>query len=192
MATVNVHRLRWRMRGAWLWPSFVAATLLEGLLLHARPIAGDRTGIVPGVLLAGFLNLVAVAVLAPLLARGIRSRRRDLPRVVAENYAGTALVVAVGAGLLAAGIAHRPAVRAAHERFVAQSVAVHGYVMSQPSAAPYRPGLRRANTIALRKYVYRTCVPGPDPKRPLCLIVNTRQDPPGIRVDGDRAPNASF
>ena len=65
-----VTRMRWRMRGAWLWPSFVALTLAEGVALELLPIAGDGPGgIVPGVLLAGFANLIAVATLAP--ARGL-------------------------------------------------------------------------------------------------------------------------
>ena len=37
--------------------------------------------------------------------------------------------------------------------------------------------------------LYRTCVPGPDPKRWLCLYVNTEQRPAGVTLDHDRAPN---
>ena len=34
-------RMRWRLRGAWMWPSFVAITLLDGVLLHTL-LAGAR------------------------------------------------------------------------------------------------------------------------------------------------------
>ena len=33
-------RIRWRLRGAWMWPSFVAVTLLDGLILHLLPRSG--------------------------------------------------------------------------------------------------------------------------------------------------------
>src|SRR5215210_8677805 len=69
-------RMRWRMRGAWLWPAFVALTLAEGVALAKLPITGDGAGgVVPGVLLAGFANLVGVAVIAPLLGARLRRRR---------------------------------------------------------------------------------------------------------------------
>ena len=55
-------RMRWRMRGAWLWPAFIMLTLAEGVALEVLPIAGDGPGgVLPGVLLAGFANLICVA-----------------------------------------------------------------------------------------------------------------------------------
>ena len=86
-------RMRWRMRGAWLWPSFIVLTLAEGVALDVLPITGDGPGgVLPGVLLAGFANLILIAVVAPLAGHRLRRRRPDLPRVVAQNYAGTALL----------------------------------------------------------------------------------------------------
>src|SRR3954447_18223154 len=83
-------RLRWRLRGAWMWPAFVGLTVFDGLLLHARPIAGDSMSVVEGLLLGCFFTLVAVAVVAPLIGALLRRRRRpDLPRIVAHDYAGT-------------------------------------------------------------------------------------------------------
>ena len=64
------------------------------------PIAGDGPGgVLPGVLLAGFANLILVAAVAPLAGRRLRRRRPDLPRVVADNYAGTALLLAFAAAV---------------------------------------------------------------------------------------------
>src|SRR3954465_1849807 len=60
------HRVRWRMRGALEWPLFAVLTVVDALVLHAWPIAGDGIGIVPALLLAAFFNLVAVAAGGPL------------------------------------------------------------------------------------------------------------------------------
>ena len=50
-----------------MWPAFLVLTLFDGLFLHARPIAGEHTGVVEGLLLGCLLNLVAVAVVAPMV-----------------------------------------------------------------------------------------------------------------------------
>src|SRR5213076_1553554 len=80
MERASLTRLRWRLRGAWMWPAFVALTVADALLLHQLPIATDGVDVVPALLLAGFLNLVVVAVAAPLAGRLLRRRRPDLPR----------------------------------------------------------------------------------------------------------------
>src|SRR3712207_6047721 len=36
-----VRRMRWRRRGAWLWPVFALATIADTVLLHVLPIAGN-------------------------------------------------------------------------------------------------------------------------------------------------------
>src|SRR3954449_1600250 len=101
MENVRLTRLRWRLRGAWMWPTFVALTVFDALLLGALPIAGESgPDFVPGLLLAGFINLVAVAMIAPLIGLVLRRRRTGLPRVVANDYAGTALVLTVTVALL--------------------------------------------------------------------------------------------
>ena len=184
-----VARMRWRMRGAWLWPAFVALTLAEGVALELLPVAGDGPGgVVPGVLLAGFANLIAVAVIAPLVGARLRRRRPDLPRVIADNYAGTALLCAGALALLAAGLAHRPQVAAEQADRGAMVGALHDYVVAQAPA--YRDGIAAAEAVRLEEDFYRACVPGPDPKRWLCLFVSTDQRPAGVTVDPDRSPNA--
>jgi hypothetical protein len=189
--SVWVTRMRWRMRGAWLWPSFVVLTVLEGIALEVLPIAGDGPGgVVPGVLLAGFANLIGVATLAPLAGRRLRRRRPDLPRPVADNYAGTALLCAIAVAFVGLGLVHRPSVVAEHEARRAQLAAVHDYVVAQ--APEYGAGIALADSLRLEQDYYRTCVPGPDPKRWLCLFVNTRQQPPGVSLDHDRAPNQTY
>ena len=109
-------RMRWRMRGAWLWPSFIILTLAEGVALEVLPISGDGPGgVLPGVLLAGFANLILIAAAAPLAGRWLRKRRPDLPRVVAQNYAGTGLLLGCSAAVLAGVMIHRPLVLAAED-----------------------------------------------------------------------------
>ena len=186
-----VTRMRWRMRGAWLWPAFVALTVLEGIALEVLPISGDGPGgVVPGVLLAGFANLIAVATIAPLAGRRLRRGRPDLPRIIADNYAGTALLCAIAAGILALGLVHRPQVLAEQADRGAVAGAVHDYVVAQ--APGYRRGIASTEAVRLDDELYRACVPGPDPKRWLCLFVNTRQRPAGVSLDHDRAPNTAY
>jgi hypothetical protein len=184
-------RVRWRMRGAWLWPSFIVLTLAEGIALEVLPVTGAGPGgVVPGVLLAGFANLFCVAVIAPFAARRLRRRRPDLPRVIADNYAGTALLCALATAMLVLGLVHRPSVVAEQDARRAQFGAVHDYVAAQ--APEYRAGIALADAMRLEEDLYRTCVPGPDPKRWLCLFVNTGQRPPGVTLDHDRAPNSTY
>lgn len=191
MERLWVRRMRWRIRGAWQWPAFMALTIADGLLIHTLPLAGDGTSVVAGVILAGFFNLFAVAVLAPIAGLVVRRRRRDLPKVVASDYAGTALLVCVTALLLAAGLLHHPAVRAGERAMAAQADAVRGYVLSQAPAA-YRLGLADANTWKIEDDLFRTCVPKHGSTRWLCLMVDTSQHPPGVKVDEDHVPNQSF
>jgi hypothetical protein len=191
MERERLTRMRWRMRGAWLWPTFVAVTLLEGLTLHLLPVAGDGSGFVPATLQAGFLNLVMVAVVAPIAGARLRRRRPDLPKVVADNHAGTALVLGVFVALLAGGLLHRPEIVELERARVAQSGAVHGYVNAQ-AEPEYRRNLAAADTWRIEPELFRTCVPGDDAKRPLCLLVDTSQSPPGVEVDPDRQPNKRY
>ena len=182
-------RLRWRMRGAWQWPTFALLTVVDAVILHLLPLAGEGIGLVPALLLAGFFNLTAVAILAPLGGMLLRRRRPGLPRIIADDYAGTTMLVAVGLALLAAGIAHRPSVLAQQDAFAAQSAQVRSYVLGQ-APPEFRANVDRADTWKQGPDLFRTCVPGPDPRKHFCVIVNTDQHPPGVVVDRDQQPNA--
>jgi hypothetical protein len=179
-------RLRWRLRGAWLWPLFVALTVFDGLLLHRHPIAGDRTGALPGMLLAGFFNLAAIVVAAPLLSRRLRGTR---PKEIADDRAGVAAIVTVTVALGIIGLAHAGAVTDADHAMAAQLAAARRYFASQAPPA-YRHDLARIDTWKQADDLYRTCVPGPDDEHALCVFVNTDSDPPGIQLDPDHEPNS--
>ena len=184
-------RLRWRLRGASQWPAFVLFTTVDALLLNELPISGDGPGgLIPGVLLAGFANLFLIAVVAPLLGGVIRRRQPDLPKLIANDFAGTALVALAALAVLAGGLVHRPAVQEERADQVAQFAAVRTFVESQ--AREHRPFLTSADTIRLSEDLFRTCVPGPDARRPLCLFVDTDQRPPGVTRDTALIPNSDY
>jgi hypothetical protein len=183
-------RLRWRLRGAWQWPAFLVLTLLDGVVIARLPFTGDGSDVFAGVLIAGFLNLVAVAVLAPVAGRVLRRRRPDLPRLIAADYAGTALLAAIAALLVAGGLLHRPALTEEARDERAAVASVHDYVIAQ--APERRAGLAALDLMRIEPDYYRACVPGPDERRWLCLFVNTRQRPPGLKRDPDQAPNTAY
>ena len=182
-------RARWRFRGAWQWPTFVAATVADAVILSRLPFAGDGAGIVPSLLIAGFINLAVVAVLAPIGGAVLRRRSPSLPRMIASDRAGTALLLATVALLVVGGLLHRPAVREADADFAAQAEAARRFV-GHRAPAEYRANVDRADTWQPGPDVYRTCVPGRDARRAFCVIVDTAQNPPSVRRDPDATPNA--
>jgi hypothetical protein len=186
-----IRRLRWRRRGAWQWPTFAGALVGEALLLHLMPIAGGATNLAAAALLAGAGNLLVLAVGAPLLGVAIRRRRADLPRPVARDYAATGLMVFVAGGLVALAVLHHPAVVAGRRAFQAQSDAVRRYVHLH-APADYQRRIDAADTWRVDSDLFRTCVPGTDPQRRLCVFVDTALSPPGITVDPNRAPNSTY
>ncbi|MEA2268989.1 MAG: hypothetical protein QOC64_1599 [Solirubrobacteraceae bacterium] len=183
-------RLRWRLRGATMWPAFAVALVVDAVLLRLLPIAGDTApDPFAALLLASFFNLVAVAVGAPLAGRWVRARRPVLPKVVADDRAGTALLGAVAVALLAIGLAHRPAVQAEAREFEAQATTARQFVLER-APARFRANVEHMDTLKQGGDLYRTCVPGPSARRAFCVIVNTDQHPPGVTRDTDQSPNA--
>jgi hypothetical protein len=184
-------RLRWRMRGAWLWPAFFGLTLLDGIVIwRLPPYAGAPPGLVGGILLAGFANLLLIALVAPLVGRRLRRVRQDLPKVVAVDYAGTALVSMLAIVVVAAGLVHRPAIAAEQDARNAAVGAVRDRVrLAEPAFAP---GLGAEDVLRLEPDSYRVCVPGPDPERWLCHIVDVDRDPARIVRDDSMEPNSAL
>jgi len=188
---VWARRLRWRMRGAWQWPAFAVLTVVEAVLLMELPFYEDGPGsIVGGLLIAAFVNLLTVAVIGPLLGLWLRRRRPDLPRAIAADSASTAVLVLICAGFLVGGVLHRPAVAAERAEVAAVAASTRAYVITR--APEYRPGLVSIDAMRVEEDLYRSCVPGPDPKRWLCVFVTTDRHPPGVTEDPDRAPNAAY
>jgi hypothetical protein len=184
-------RLRWRMRGAWQWPAFIALTLADAILLVALPpYEGAPSNVFPGVILAGFVNLLLVAAVAPAVGVLVRRRRPDLPRDIAANYAGAALVTAVAVVLVGAGLLHRSAAAAEDARRQAVALSLHDYVLRAEPA--YRSGLGTVDVIRIDTDYYRACIPGEDARHWICLFVSTDQHPPGITRDTEEVSNSSY
>lgn len=182
-------RLRWRLRGAWLAPLVALLTLVDALLIHWRPLAGDGpTRFVAALLLAAFLNLVAVAALAPLVGVAWRRARPQLPAIVARDRAGVVLVLLVTAGIVVAGSLHHGTVR----RNAAAMADAHARGVAWIGAyapAPFRRHLALADTVAVVPgSVYRTCAPDPTHARAWCVVVQVHG---AVRRDGG-TPNAVF
>lgn len=184
-------RLRWRVRGAWQWPAFALLTLADAALLHWLPLAGDGTGWVAALLLAGCLNTIALAVVGPIGGWALRRRRPDLPRVVADDYAGVAVLTTLAGVFLAIGLAHRDEVVEERADFTRQSAAVRDWVADHGDAVA-RAQVDRANSLRLDEDLFRTCVPAGDRRRWLCVIVDTRFSPPRVTRDANRESNASL
>jgi len=174
-----------------MWPLFAVCVVLDTALLAALPVSGVSTSVSDAFVIAGFLNLAIVAVLAPLAGVVLRRVRRDLPRVVAVDYAGTALLSLCSLSLLLTGIVHHPVVAAAQRSVRADALALREYVERDAPAA-YRRNLARADSVRLDPTFFRACVPGTRPGVALCLFIDTSKSPPVVHVDPDRVPNAVY
>jgi hypothetical protein len=164
-------RMRWRRRGAWMWPAFIALTLADGVVGHALPISGDSQGFVGATLLAAALNLIAVAVLAWPFGLVLRRARRDLPRIIARDYAGTVLLAVVAGGLLAAGLHHHPTI-VRHRQVREDAVARAQAWIGDRAPAEFRAHVRFASTLTIEPgRIFRTCVPSIASPRTFCVIV---------------------
>ena len=140
-------------------------------------------------LLAGSANLLALVLLAPPLGRLLRRRRPDLPRIVASDYAGATLLVAIAGLAVGAGLLHRSAVREEEAREQAVAAAMHDYVVTR--APEHRGALGSIDAIRLEQDHYRACVPAQE-RRWLCLFVTTDQQPPGVTRDTEEVSNSSY
>jgi hypothetical protein len=181
-------RLRWRLRGALLWPLFWTLTLLDAVLLAVLPISGTGPPFVGALLLAGFINLIGVAVLGRVGAWALRRRDPAVPGIVAEDRAGCVLLLTVTATLVAGGVLHAPARDAAERALRRQADVVRAYVLAH-GAPEYRAHIGQLDTQQHGDDFFRTCVPGDEGDHPLCLLIDTSHDPPLVRLDQDRTPN---
>jgi hypothetical protein len=183
-------RLRWRLRGATMWPAFLVAFVVDTILLRLLPISGDTApDVFAAALLGFFFNLVAVAVGAPLVGRLVRRRKPGLPKVVADDRAGTGLIAGIAVVLLAIGLIHHPAVSEQSHAFDVQAAAAREFVLER-APARFRSHVDRMDTWKQKAGLYRTCVPGPDDRRAYCVFVDTDHDPPLVTGDRDQSPNS--
>jgi hypothetical protein len=166
-----VARVRWRRRGAWQWPVFVCLTAADAVIGHAWPPLGDSQTLFAAALLGAALNLASVIVLSWPLSLLIRRLRPDLPKLVARDYAGTSLVVAVTAGLLSAGLVHRATIQA-HQAALRDAVARAEAWIGARAPDQYRHHAALIDTYTIEAgRLYRSCVPGASARRSYCVVV---------------------
>jgi hypothetical protein len=190
-------RLRWRLRGATMWPAFVLLTVLDGVVLHLLPPVRTGVDLIPGILLATFANLFLVGAVAPFLARRVHARQPGPPappeaaREVLVDRFGTGLLAAGLLGVLAAGLATRPLVVSETEDTEANARAVRAYVLAHGDEE-LRRNLETANMIRLREDYFRTCIARDDRRRYFCLFVDTRSRPAKVERDRSAEPNSAY
>jgi hypothetical protein len=165
-------RMRWRRRGAWLWPTFVGVTLIDGLIVHALPMVGNSQNVVGGVVLALVVNVLAVLFGSRPLGALLRRRRPDLPVGVARNYAGTSAVLLVTLAMLGLGLLHRSTLQSQQRALVDATVRAQAYIGDHAPAA-FRANVRQTDTFAIQPgRIFRTCVPSQDGRRTYCVVVD--------------------
>jgi len=192
MEAAWLHRMRWRQRGAWLWPTFIVATVVDGVIGHALPPAGETETLLAAVLAGLVLNLIAVVLLSRPLGAVLRRARADLPVVVARNYAGTCAVLLVTAAVLAVGLSHRPTL-IAQQRALGDALARAEAWIGDRAPDEFRRNLVDMNTFTIEPgSIYRTCVSNLAGTRTYCVIVKDRLPLARSVSFGGYEPNSVF
>jgi hypothetical protein len=165
-------RLRWRHRGAWLWPAFAALTIADAVIGHELPPVGDSQRVVAAALLGCGLNLAGVVALSWPIGALIRRVRPDLPAVVARDYGGTLVIVVVTAALLAVGLAHRSTVVAHREAMREATTRAEAWIGDR-APSEFRRNLASMSVLVIEAgRIYRACVQSVAASRTYCVVVN--------------------
>src|SRR5947209_583239 len=165
-------RIRWRFRGAWMWPAFVALTMVDIAIGHALPSSGESTSVGDAMVAALFLNLLAVALISRAGGVALRAVRPDLPAIVARDYAGTAVLLLVAAALLVTGLIHRGSIERDRQMLRDAIVRAQAYIGAR-APAEFRENLAQVDTFTIEHGIYRTCVPGRVTARTYCVVVKS-------------------
>ena len=185
-------RLRWRQRGAWLWPTFVVLTIVDGFLLHALPAAGSTQTLVGGIVAGMVFNVLAVLLLSRPGGALLRRRRKDMPVGVARNYAGAGAVALVTAAMLAIGLVHHATIvaqRRALDDAIVRAIAFIG----DRAPAEFRANAGHTDTYTIQAgSMYRTCVSNRAGTRDYCVIVKSKLPFARSVVPDGSEPNAIF
>jgi hypothetical protein len=180
-----------------MWPAFVAATLVDGVLLHELPPVSTGVALIPAFIIATFGNLILVGAIAPWLARRMFARQAAVPAAPAPPAArlevlvdrvGTGLLVAGIAGVVATGLAARPAVISETEDSEEAARAILLYVRHSGNDELNR-NLETANTDRLAEGYFRTCIARDERGRFFCFFVDTNKQPTEIVRDPSQKGN---
>lgn len=180
-----------------MWPTFVLATLIDGLLIHRlSPVGQDSLDLVLSLLVATFGNIVLIGAVGPWLGRRIWKRRPAAapstpPKAQLEvliDRIGTGLLVAGTFGLLVAGLANRPTIVVETEQRERGARLLEQYVHDHPDEELLR-NLEASDTRRYADGYYRSCIPHDDRERWTCFIIDVRKQPGTIDRDRSELPN---
>ena len=156
---VWLRRTRWRLRGAYAGAGVRAVHDRRRDPARAAPGAGDTgPGLLGALLIAGFVNLFAVAVIGPLLGVWLRRRDPARPAFAARDRGAVYALAAMCAVLLAGGLANRDAVRGEAGDLRAQARAARSW-FAHRAPDRYRSAAGQMTTWKAGEDLYRTCVP---------------------------------
>jgi hypothetical protein len=156
-----------------MWPAFAACVVLDGVIGHALPPSGETQTVLAAAVSGCLLSLIGVIVLTRPLGALIRRLRGDLPVVVARNYAGTGVVLAVAVALASAGVLHHSSVME-HQRAMRDAIVRAQAWIGSRAPAEFRRNIQSVSTVVIEAgRIYRTCVPSDVSGRTYCVVVNT-------------------
>ena len=192
--------MRWRLRGAWMWPAYAVLTVLDAVILHVLPPVNADIDLILGLIVASFVNLFLMAAVAPWLGRRLAAREHaaggnGVPLAVRvevmKDRSAAVLLVMATLGLVAAGLAARPLIVSETKDTERNAELVREYVLAE---APHeiQRNVETANTVKLEDGYFRTCVNYDDRTRAYCLFVDVDAEPPVVRRDPSTLPNQEF
>ena len=179
-----------------MWPTFIAVTLLDGLIMWRLPPIGTGVDPVPAILIATFGNLALIGAVAPWLARRIWKRRPAAepgapPRAqleVLSDRIGTGLLVATIVGVTATGLAARPLVVAETEAKERAAKKLYAYVQENGSEE-LRRNLEASDMDKWFDGYFRACIPSDDRRSWTCYLIDVRRERARIKEDPSRVRN---
>ncbi len=185
MDRTDLVRLRWRLTGAWLWPSFLVLTVVDAAFVHLLPPQGETESVVLAWIQSTVLMLLAMVIVSPLLGIVLRRLRRDLPRSVARNYAGTFGVLGVSGFLLVAGLINHHNVSLDRSARLDASQRAEAWI-GDHAPPQFQANVQNMDTFGIQPpRFYRSCVANDMGSRDYCVVVD-RSKPfgAGVRPDG--------
>jgi hypothetical protein len=184
-----------------MWPTFVALTLIDGLVLHLLPpirFGFSPTGLsfVAGVLIAIFGNLVLIGAVAPWLSRRLVQREHEGPvpararQEVLRDRLGTGLLAVGFVGVLASGLASIPLINGETDARNRAARALVRYVEAHAPAEIKRNDDQGAvSTSRLADDYFRSCVAFNDRRRYWCVFIDTSGKPTRVVRDPSEQRN---
>lgn len=192
MDGARLARARWRLSGAWQWPTFAAMTAADAVIWHLLPPVGDAQSLAGAAIDGLVLNLLGVLLLSRPLGALIRRARRDLPANIARNYAGAWVVLAITATFLATGLAHRATITQ-DGRAMQEAVARAQAFIGDHARDEFQRNLRHLDVFAIQAgSVYRVCVPSAISSRTYCVVVDVERPFARSVRFGGYEPNETF